>query len=74
MKEARQRKTNTVWYHFVVVQNESAQDVYYFELKVTKTLWTQEKLLLPLPTTNYLEEFKLRALFIIIVITRNIFL
>ena len=45
----------------------------YSELKATKTLWAQEKLLLllSLPPLNYLEEFKLGAWPIIRVITRN---
>lgn len=44
-----------VYYGFVVIQNEPHQDVPhwylgYFELKATKTLWTEDKLLLcPLP-------------------------
>lgn len=40
----------------------------YFEIKATETLQTQEKLL---PTLNSLEKFKLEALHIIRIITRN---
>lgn len=45
----------------------------YFELKVTKTLQAQKKLLLLLPLLNYPEEFKLGYLPIKRVITRNNF-